>query len=36
MTEQPKKTVEDLTIPAEFNKIINDEAYNNFFFISDL
>jgi hypothetical protein len=24
MTEQPKKTVEDLTIPAEFNKIIND------------
>jgi len=29
MTEQPKKTVEDLTIPAEFNKIIND-------FISDI
>jgi len=29
MTEQPKKTVEDLEIPAEFNKIIND-------FISDI
>jgi hypothetical protein len=29
MTEQPKKTVEDLVIPAEFNKIIND-------FISDI
>jgi hypothetical protein len=29
MTEQPKKTVEDLTIPAEFSKIIND-------FISDI
>lgn len=29
MTEQPKKTVEDLAIPAEFNKIIND-------FISDI
>jgi hypothetical protein len=29
MTEQPKKTVEDLVIPTEFNKIIND-------FISDI
>ena len=29
MTEQPKKTVEDLSIPTEFNKIIND-------FISDI
>jgi hypothetical protein len=29
MTEQPKKTVEDLEIPTEFNKIIND-------FISDI
>jgi len=29
MTEQPKKTVEDLAIPAEFRKIIND-------FISDI
>ncbi len=29
MTEQPKKTVEDLEIPNEFNKIIND-------FISDI
>ena len=29
MTKQPKKTVEDLAIPAEFNKIIND-------FISDI